>query len=108
AIYLICALSAPEAEDDVPIDLEAFYWRNRRLFYSAVMSGIVLALIGNAAFLKTPNPLLFLEENAATLPMIAAAGLPLAVPARWAQWAGGLALLAMMIGFTIVFSSTLK
>jgi hypothetical protein len=108
ALFFVCAVAAPAVEDDGSVDMEGFYWRNRRLFYSIVMVVVVLALIVNVTLLRTPNPALFFEENAATLPMIVVAGLPLATSARWAQWTAGLGLFAMMVGYTITFSGTLK
>jgi hypothetical protein len=66
-----------------------------------------LALAANVSFLKTPNPALFLQENAATLPFFVPCALALTVSARWAQWAAGVSMLLMLIGFTIAFSNTL-
>jgi hypothetical protein len=107
-LYFVCAMAAPESVAEGPVDMEAFYWRNRRPFYSLIVLCLVLALLCNFAFLKTPNAVLFVEENAATLPFFVPSLLALLVPARWAQWAGGLGLLALTVGFAIVFSSTLK
>ena len=81
--------------------------RNRRPFYGLLVLCMVLALAANFAFLATPNTTLFFEENAATLPFFVPSVLALAVPARWAQWGGGVGLLLLLIGFTAVFSYTL-
>jgi hypothetical protein len=107
AIYFVCAFAAPEAAGDTAIDMEAFYWRNHRLYYAAVMVCLLLSLIINAEFLKTPNAALFLEENAMVLPMIVFGVLPLVVRAHWAHWVAGLGLLGLLAGFTIEFSGTL-
>jgi len=106
-VYFICILVGPEAGEG-EIDMEAFYWRQRRPYYWAVIAAVVLSLAANAEFLKTPNTALFLRENLANLPLFVPPALALAVPARWAQWLAGIALLAMMIGFTIAFSPMLS
>jgi len=107
-LYFVCAMAAPESVAEGPIDMEAFYWRNRRPFYALIVVCMVLAILCNFAFLKTPNAALFFEENAATLPFFVPSLLALFVPARWAQWGGGLGLLALTISVTIAFSSTLS
>jgi hypothetical protein len=108
ALYFVCATAAPEPAEEGPIDMEAFYWRNRRPFYALIVLCLVLALLCNFAYLKTPNAVLFFQENAATLPFFVPSLLALFVPARWAQWVGGVGLLALTVGFTIVFSNTLS
>jgi len=107
AIYFVCALAAPEAGGEDVIDMEAFYWRNRRVFYSALLICFFLSLVVNAEFLETPNTTLFLKENIAVLPMIVATVLPLATRARWAQWLGGVGMIVLVAGFAIAFDSTL-
>jgi hypothetical protein len=104
----VCAMAAPESTDEGPIDMEAFYWRNHRLFYSLMAACMVLALAANFAFLQTPTPALFFKENAITLVFFVPAVLPLAVGARWAQWAGGGGFLLMTCIYLALFSSTLK
>ena len=107
-LYFVCAMAAPESTDEGPIDMEAFYWRNYRLFYSLMAACMVLALAANFAFLQTPTPALFFKENAVTLVFFVPAVLPLAVGARWAQWAGGGGFLLMTCIYLALFSSTLK
>jgi hypothetical protein len=107
AIYFVCALAAPEAGGEERIDMEAFYWRNRRLFYAVLLVCLFISLIINAEFLKTPNTALFVQENATVLPMIVAVGLPLTLQARWAQWLGGIGMIVLIVAFTVLFSSSL-
>ena len=107
-IYFVCILAAPEAATEGPIDMEAFYWRNRRLFHGTLMFCVLISLVINAEFLKTANTALFLEENAMVLPMIPAIALPLFLPARWAQWAGGIAFLLLLTAFMVLFSGSLR
>jgi len=108
AVYLTCVLVGPKTPDDGPIDLEDFFWRQRRYLYGALLACVLLALIANLAFLKTANARLFVQENAATLPMLVPTVLGLVSRARWAQWAAGLSYLAMVMWYTIVFCSTLS
>jgi hypothetical protein len=107
-LYFVCAMAAPEPVAEGAIDMEAFYWRNRRPFYALIVLCMALAILCNFTFLKTPNAVLFFEENAATLPFFVPSLLALVVPARWAQWVGGVGLLALTTAFTIVFSSALS
>jgi hypothetical protein len=104
-VYLICILVGPEAGE---VDMDAFYWRQRRPYYWTVIVLIVLSLAANAEFLKTPDPALFARENLSNLPMFLPPALALTVTARWAQWLAGFSLLAMMIGFTIAFTPMLN
>jgi len=104
-VYFICILVGPETGET---DMEAFYWRQYRPYYWTMLAGIGFSLAANAEFLKTPNTALFIRENLAVLPMFVPPMLALAIPARWAQWLAGIALLAMMIGFTIAFSGVLS
>jgi len=108
SVYLICVLVGPKTPDEGTIDLESFFWRQRPYFYGAVLSCIILALVANLDFLKTPNAALFVKENLATLPMLIPTTLALISRNRWVQWAAGLCFLALMIGFTVMFSSTLR
>jgi hypothetical protein len=108
AVYILCALIGPNMPDEGAIDLEEFFWRQHRYFYAAVVAGLVLALLANLDFLKTANTALFIKENVATLLMLPPMLLALISRARWAQWTGGLLLLAMLIGFAIAFNSTLS
>jgi hypothetical protein len=93
-VYFICVAAAPEAPADRPIDMEAFYWKNRRLYYGLFLLLLVNFVACSWAFLKTPNPALALEEGVSNLPAFLVCLLAFFVSARWAQWVGGIALLA--------------
>src|SRR5258706_9729493 len=47
ANYFVCVAAAPDVAADRPIDLEAFYWENRRLFWGLVALVMVVALAAN-------------------------------------------------------------
>ncbi|HST30365.1 MAG TPA: hypothetical protein VLK27_05945 [Chthoniobacterales bacterium] len=107
AIYIICVLVGPKVPDEGPLDLEDFFWRQRRYFYGTVVTCVFLSLIANLAFLNTTNTSLFVKENLTNLPMFIPTILGLVSDKRWAQWAAGLSLLAMMLVYTIMFCSQL-
>lgn len=106
-LYLVCVLVGPKAPDDGTIDLEDFFWRQRRYFYGAVLSCEIVALIANLDFLKSNNVALFVKENLATLPMIIPTIVALFSRNRVVQWICGLIFFASMVIFTILFSSKL-
>lgn len=106
-IFIICALVGPKAHDEGSIDLEDFFWRQRPYFYGAIVTCVLLSLIANLAYLKTPTPLLFFKQNLFNLPMLIPTLSALLFPKRWVQWAGGLGFLGLMLGYTIVFCGTL-
>ncbi len=107
SVYLICVLVGPKTPDEGEIDLEAFFWRQRPYFYGAVVTCVVLSLFANLAYLKTPNPVLFLKENLTNLPMLIPTVSALLSSKRWIQWASGLLFLALMLVYTIVFCRVL-
>ncbi|MBV9331361.1 MAG: hypothetical protein JOZ55_07395 [Alphaproteobacteria bacterium] len=106
--YFLCSSAAPEIGDEGAIDLEAFYFRNRQLFYGQLLLLLAMALLSNVAFLKASNPSLFFKENLATLAFMPAVILPLVLASRWAQWVAGIAIFAILIVFMVVFTGTLS
>src|ERR1700720_395108 len=70
SVYVICALAGPKMPDDGTIDLEDFFWRQRTYFYGAIIVCLVLALLANLDFLKTPNTALFVKENLGTIAIL--------------------------------------
>jgi hypothetical protein len=107
SVYLFCAAAAPEAADG-PIDLDAFYWRNRRVFYGFYALSVVAALAASFSVLGTPNQGTFLGRELLTLMFFAPCALAIAVPARWAQWVSGVGLLAVTVGWLVRFDSVLN
>ncbi len=107
-VFLICALVGPKAHDEGPIDLEDFYWRQRPYFYGALVVCVVLSLLANLDFLKTPNAALFVKQNLTVLPMFIPTVLGAVSDKRWLQWAAGLCYLAMLVWYTVAFYSTLS
>jgi hypothetical protein len=108
SVYVICALVGPKTPDDGTIDLEDFFWRQRTYFYGAIIACLLLALLANLDFLKTPNTALFVKENLGTIALLIPAAFGLISRNRVVHWAAGVCFLALTIGFAIVFSSTLS
>ena len=59
ANYFVCAAAAPEGEPEGQIDMRAFYWENRRLFYGLVALLMITAIAGNLTYFKTGDQGLF-------------------------------------------------
>jgi hypothetical protein len=108
SVYVVCALVGPKAPDDGVIDLEDFFWRQRTYFYGAIIVCLVLALLANLDFLKTPNTALLVKENLGTIALLIPAALGLLSRNRVVQWAAGFCFLALIVGFAIVFSGSLS
>src|ERR1700746_1602922 len=99
SVYVVCALVGPKAPDDGVIDLEGFFWRQRRYFYGAILVCLVLALLANLDFLKTPNTALFVKENLGTIAIMIPSTFGLISGNRVVQWAAGVCVLSLMIAF---------
>jgi len=106
-IFFLCSLAAPEGGREGPIDLEAFYWEQRPLFYSVFIAGATVAMIANASYLKTANAVLFVKENLFALSTILPGTLALALRARWAQWTAGISVLLLFLYFSVTFEAVL-
>jgi hypothetical protein len=106
--FLFCAAAAPDGlgDHDGEIDLDAFYFHNRRLYWGMLALMMAVALVANVAILNAlPN--LFWTSIVGTLPFFAPAALGFFVRARWAQWVSALGLLALSVAWSLVFTGTL-
>jgi hypothetical protein len=103
SLYFWCYVALPDVPKSGTIDLEAMYWRQRRPLYIVALCALVAAFAENLEYLKTPNASIAFQSNvgviAATIPVL----LALLRKERWAQWAGGVGLLAVVIPLFIVF-----
>ena len=107
-VYALCVLVGPKAPEEGTIDLDEFFWRQRSYIYGTTLVMLVVALLANLDFLKSSNPTLFIKENITTFVMLLPAVAGLILRNRIAQWAAGLTLLAMLLVYTVLFSSALK
>ena len=108
SVYVICALIGPKVPDEGVLDLEDFFWRQRRYFYGGTIICLVLALLANLDFLKTANTALFVKENLGTIAILVPCVAGLISRNYVVQWVAGVCVLVMIIGFAILFSSTLS
>ncbi len=106
AQYFLCIFATPESDGET--DLEAFFWRQRRLYYGTLLAVLVLSLVTNATLLETTDMGRFARENAASLPLFVPILAALFFSQRWVQWLSGLAILTSTIGFTIAFAGVIK
>ncbi|MCX7358941.1 MAG: hypothetical protein NT015_12475 [Alphaproteobacteria bacterium] len=107
-VYFICVAAVPETQGDKPIDMEAFYWKTRRLYYG--LFALLMLLFAGAAWtlLRTSTPELALQQSLSNLPFLLASLLAFFVSARWAQWLAGVTLLVLSVAWPIVFSSSIQ
>jgi hypothetical protein len=107
-LFLMCAAVSPDAPPDQRIDMEAFYWKNRRLFYGLYLGLLVVFIVMSLIYLRTPTPELALQQALGNVPYILVSLLAIFVSARWAQWLAGFGLLVLTIAWPIVFSGVLS
>jgi len=107
SVYVVCALVGPKVPDEGLLDLEDFFWRQRFYFYGAIVLCLILTLLANLDFLKTANTALLLKENLGTIAILVPSVAGLISRNSVVQWVAGVCLLALTIGFAIMFSSSL-
>ena len=107
SICFISTLAAPHATGSGPVDLDAFYWRQRRTYYWSWIACEILAIVGNLLFSNSPIAERLGTESLMSLAMFPPILLALFVPKRWAQWVGGAALFALDLTFLVVFERQL-
>lgn len=106
-VYFICVAAVPEVRGDRSIDMDAFYWETRRLYYG-FFALLMLVFMGAAwTLLRTSTPELALQQSLSNLPFLLASLLAFFVTARWAQWVAGVSLLVLTVVWPIVFSSSI-
>ena len=106
AVFFVCAAVVPEVEGGEPIDMEAFYWKNYRLYYGLWIL-LIISYVAASLPLVGSDPHLALAQASANLPFFAPVLLAFFVKAKWAQWVGGLGLLVFSVFWPIIFSGAL-
>jgi len=106
-IFFICVVAVPATPDEGHVDMEAFYWKNRRLYYGLFALLLLVFMAESWILLNTSNPALALQQSLSNLPFLAAALLAIFVSARWAQWVAGVSILVGSVAWSIVFTSVL-
>jgi hypothetical protein len=107
SVYVVCALVGPKVPDEGVLDLEDFFWRQRRYFYGAIIVCLILALLVNLDFLKTSNAALLVGENLGTIAILVPSVVGFISRNYTVQWIAGVGLPALTIGFAIMFSGNL-
>ena len=107
SISFVCALALPRLGQENCYDMEAHYWRERRTFYSAWFANCMVAIACNLSLSAGLGHANLINENLYNIFSAAVAVFAVAVPARWAQWTAGLALMALIVGYLLVFNSRL-
>ena len=107
SIFFVCALALPRTALVEAPDMEAHYWRERRTFYLAWLASCLIAVACNLSLAPGMSRANLINENLSNLVGGAAAAFAILVPARWAQWAAGLALTANEVGYLLAFDSDL-
>ncbi len=107
SICFICTLAAPQSLGDGPIDMDAFYWTQRRMYYWSWIVCEVLAVVANRLFMNSSQAPKLAAENLLNLAMFPPIILAFAVPKRWAQWLGGGLLFVVNAAFLVVFERQL-
>jgi phosphatidylglycerophosphate synthase len=105
SVCFICMIATPMPQAEGPIDMEAFYWHQRKTFFSAWLACELLATACNSVFLDTPK---LLSENIPNLIAIPPICLALLVPHRWAQWTGLSLLTAITVFVLVTYQASLS
>lgn len=108
AQYGLCVLVGPKPPEEGVIDLEEFFWRQRTYIYGTALIVLVLSVLANIDFLKTPNTALFFKENVITLVLMVPVLAALISRNRAVQWTAGTIFFVTLIIFTILFTSNLQ
>lgn len=108
AQYFTCSLISLRPEPGEPIDMEAFFARQRPVFLAAYAALMLISMIQNWVYRDTSAgiaPGAWITEELLCAPMLGAL-LIAQVSSRALQWAAGLALLAFQGYFLITFAVT--
>jgi len=106
-LFLMCAAVSPETPDGQTVDMEAFYWKNYKLFYGLYLLLLIVFVAMSLVYLRTPTPEMALQQGLANTPYVLVTLFALLVSARWAQWTAGIALFVLTVAWPLVFSATL-
>ena len=107
SICFICTLAVPQLLTDGPIDMDAFYSKQRKTYYVSWLVCETLAILANRLFVNSPMASKLDAENLINLAMFPPIILALVVPKPWAQWVGGSLLFALNATFLVVFERQL-
>ncbi|HZC17951.1 MAG TPA: hypothetical protein VE309_14435 [Caulobacteraceae bacterium] len=107
--YFTCSLVSIRPEPGEPIDMGAFFERQRRPIGGAFAALMAPAMIVNYVYRDATQglgPTAWITEDLLVLPMLVAALICGWARPRWLQWAAGLAMLALETWFLCTFAVT--
>ena len=107
--YFACSLVSMRSEPGEPIDMEAFFQRQRPMIAAAFAALMVLSMTLNYVYRDATQglaPTAWITENILVSPMLIAAVIAGWARPRWLQWAAGLAMLALETWFLCTFAVT--
>ena len=107
SVCFISTLAAPQFGGEGPIDMEQFYWRQRKTYYLSWFACEVFAIIANRLFSSSPVESKLGAENVLNCAMFLPIIFAFTVTKRWAQWVAGALLLLLNLTFMIVFERQL-
>jgi len=108
SVAFVCMVAAPKTWPEKSVDLEQFYWRQHKVFYSSWLICVLLAILTNFLLLDSPTGSKLLQENLLNLIMLPPILLALLVSARWAQWFGLCSLILTNFVFLVLFESQIN
>ena len=97
AVFFLCIFCAPDVAADDPVDMEAFYWRQRVPFYGAALAVQLIGMAGLAVYAVTANSGVTASTALPVVAMVVPTALALLMRARWAQWAGAVGYFVLML-----------
>lgn len=108
AIFFLCIVALPEATSEGGIDLDVFYRREARTYYTLFLISVLLAMTGNFTFLKSHDLNDFWLWQLGSLPFLVLPILARAFPTRWVQWTAALLTLTGLVGLNTYALGSLR
>jgi hypothetical protein len=107
--YFTCSLVSIRPEADGPIDMPAFFERQRGWVGAAFAAQMIASMIQNYVYRNSTAGISgsdWIRENLLVAPMLAAAFFAGWAGPRWLQWTAGLAMLVLESYFLATFAVT--
>jgi phage shock protein PspC (stress-responsive transcriptional regulator) len=106
--YFICALVAPDFDDNETFDMRAFHDREGRTYITAILVAAPGAVAINLGAGTVSNVQNWGEQDGLAIGMALTAVVALIVRARWAQIASPLVFSILEIGYLVAFYPVLR
>jgi hypothetical protein len=106
--YFICALVAPDFDDNETFDMRAFHDREGRTYITAVLVAALGAVAINLGAGTVSNVQNWGEQDGLAIGMVLTAAVALIVRTRWVQVASPLVFFILEIGYLVAFYPLLR